>query len=64
MYVNYARVEDFDRLDELGVSVNGSIVIARYGKIFRGNKVLQEWVCGCRFREKIEKRCRKKAGEN
>ncbi|KAK8751452.1 hypothetical protein OTU49_008543 [Cherax quadricarinatus] len=41
VYVNYARVEDFDKLEELNVNVSGCIVIARYGKIFRGNKVLQ-----------------------
>nr|XP_053627349.1 N-acetylated-alpha-linked acidic dipeptidase 2-like isoform X2 [Cherax quadricarinatus] len=40
VYVNYARVEDFDKLEELNVNVSGCIVIARYGKIFRGNKVL------------------------
>ncbi|XP_076040569.1 N-acetylated-alpha-linked acidic dipeptidase 2-like [Oratosquilla oratoria] len=39
VYVNYARVEDFDKLEELGVNVTGTVVIARYGKIFRGNKV-------------------------
>ena len=39
MYVNYGRVEDFERLANEGVSCNGSIAIARYGKIFRGNKV-------------------------
>lgn len=39
IYVNYGRVEDFDKLEEFGVNVSGSIVIARYGKIFRGNKL-------------------------
>ena len=40
VYVNYARVEDLRRLeDELGVSVEGKICFARYGKIYRGNKV-------------------------
>lgn len=40
VYVNYGRVEDFDRLLEMGVNVSGHIVMARYGKIFRGNKVV------------------------
>ena len=39
MYVNYGTVEDFQKLEELGVNVSGHIAIARYGKIFRGNKV-------------------------
>ncbi|XP_068220182.1 N-acetylated-alpha-linked acidic dipeptidase 2-like [Palaemon carinicauda] len=40
VYVNYGRVEDFDKLKELGIDVAGHIVMARYGKIFRGNKLL------------------------
>ncbi|XP_066957669.1 N-acetylated-alpha-linked acidic dipeptidase 2-like [Macrobrachium rosenbergii] len=40
IYVNYGRVEDFDKLKELGINVTGHIVIARYGKIYRGNKLL------------------------
>ncbi|WAR23314.1 NALD2-like protein [Mya arenaria] len=40
VYVNYGRVEDFDFLENnASVSVDGKIVMARYGKIFRGNKV-------------------------
>jgi hypothetical protein len=39
VYVNYGRVEDFKKLDELGISVRGRIVLARYGHIFRGLKV-------------------------
>ncbi|XP_065131816.1 transferrin receptor protein 2 [Paramisgurnus dabryanus] len=31
VYVNYARREDFDQLQALGISVNGSIAIARVG---------------------------------
>ncbi|XP_035677348.1 N-acetylated-alpha-linked acidic dipeptidase 2-like [Branchiostoma floridae] len=39
VYVNYARVEDYERLrDQLGIDVTGKVVIARYGKIFRGEK--------------------------
>ncbi|KAG1656999.1 N-acetylated-alpha-linked acidic dipeptidase 2 [Nymphon striatum] len=39
VYVNFGRVEDFDALKEMGVSVEGKICIMRYGKIYRGNKV-------------------------
>jgi len=39
VYVNYGQKEDFDRLRNLGVSVAGKIVIARYGMNFRGYKV-------------------------
>lgn len=38
VYVNYGTREDFDRLDRLGVSVKGAIVIARYGHAWRGIK--------------------------
>ncbi len=42
VYVNYGRVEDFQLLERtLGVNVTGKIAIARYGKIFRGDKVKQ-----------------------
>lgn len=40
MYVNYARIEDFFKLErDMKINCSGKIVIARYGKIFRGNKV-------------------------
>ena len=41
LYVNYGRTEDFKVLkNDLGVpNCNGKIVIMRYGKIFRGDKV-------------------------
>ncbi|XP_037696982.1 N-acetylated-alpha-linked acidic dipeptidase 2 isoform X2 [Choloepus didactylus] len=40
IYVNYARTEDFFKLErEMNINCTGKIVIARYGKIFRGNKV-------------------------
>lgn len=38
VYANYGRKEDFETLQELGISVEGKIVIARYGKNFRGFK--------------------------
>ena len=31
VYVNYARVEDINRLEELGVNLTGKIAIARLG---------------------------------
>jgi N-acetylated-alpha-linked acidic dipeptidase len=39
VYANYGTEEDFKKLDELGVSVKGKIVIVRYGANFRGIKV-------------------------
>ncbi len=38
VYANFGRVEDYDRLEKLGVSPKGAIVIVRYGQIFRGVK--------------------------
>lgn len=39
-YVNYGRVEDYLTLKEKnGVNVSGTIVLARYGKIYRGDIV-------------------------
>lgn len=40
VYANYGQREDFVKLQESGINVSGKIVIVRYGKIFRGNKVL------------------------
>src|SRR5580698_5583119 len=44
VYVNYGLPEDYDRLDRMGVSVKGKIVIAKYGRSWRGikPKVAQE----------------------
>lgn len=39
VYANFGRKEDFEFLESLGVQVAGRIVLARYGKIFRGNIV-------------------------
>ncbi|KAK3210607.1 hypothetical protein Dsin_015313 [Dipteronia sinensis] len=39
VYVNYGRVEDYATLREMGVNVSGSVVLARYGGIFRGDIV-------------------------
>jgi N-acetylated-alpha-linked acidic dipeptidase len=38
VYVNYGVPDDYDRLQRLGVSVKGAIVIARYGHSWRGIK--------------------------
>lgn len=38
VYVNYGVPEDYERLERLGVSVKGAIVIARYGGSWRGIK--------------------------
>jgi N-acetylated-alpha-linked acidic dipeptidase len=38
VYVNYGLAADYARLDSLGVSVKDRVVIARYGRAFRGIK--------------------------
>ena len=38
VYVNYGLIEDYAQLDAIGVSVRGKVVIARYGRSFRGIK--------------------------
>ena len=40
VYVNYGTEADYLRLAEMGVSVQGKIVIARYGQVWRGVKPL------------------------
>jgi N-acetylated-alpha-linked acidic dipeptidase len=40
VYVNYGVPEDYEVLERRGVSVKGAIVIARYGKSWRGIKPL------------------------
>jgi len=40
VYVNYGREEDFQFLEKnTQINIQGKLVLARYGKIFRGNKV-------------------------
>jgi N-acetylated-alpha-linked acidic dipeptidase len=36
VYVNYGLIEDYAALDSLGISARGKVVIARYGRSFRG----------------------------
>src|SRR5260221_1258114 len=38
VYANFARKEDFEKLQAMGIAVKGKIVIARYGGNFRGYK--------------------------
>ncbi|MGA2255482.1 MAG: M28 family metallopeptidase [Thermoguttaceae bacterium] len=38
VYVNFGIPKDYETLDRLGVSVKGAVVIARYGKSWRGIK--------------------------
>lgn len=38
VYVNYGIPSDYEKLDRLGISVKGAIVIARYGASWRGIK--------------------------
>ncbi|KAK7070639.1 N-acetylated-alpha-linked acidic dipeptidase 2 [Halocaridina rubra] len=38
-YANYGSADDFKLLEEKGFDIKGSILIIRYGKLFRGNKV-------------------------
>lgn len=38
VYVNYGVPEDYDKLRRLGIDVRGKVVIARYGKSWRGTK--------------------------
>ena len=44
IFVNYGLPEDYEMLDRMGVSVKGKIVIAKYGRSWRGikPKVAQE----------------------
>lgn len=46
VYANYGRVKDFQVLKEMNVNVLGSIVLARYGKIFRGDIVKNAYDAG------------------
>jgi N-acetylated-alpha-linked acidic dipeptidase len=38
VYVNYGLIEDYRTLDSMGIDVRGKIVMARYGRSFRGIK--------------------------
>jgi N-acetylated-alpha-linked acidic dipeptidase len=46
VYANYGRKEDFEQLKAMGVSVQGKIVLARYGGNFRGYKAKHAQAAG------------------
>ena len=46
VYVNYGTQLDFKTLADYNISLNGSIAIIRYGKIFRGSKVAMAYEHG------------------
>lgn len=46
VYANYGRVEDFETLREMGVNISNTVVLARYGKIFRGDIVHNAYAVG------------------
>ena len=39
VYGYYGRQEDFDKLEQLGIQLNGTIALIRYGRIHAANKV-------------------------
>jgi N-acetylated-alpha-linked acidic dipeptidase len=50
VYANFGRVEDYERLERMGVSARGTIVVVRYGQIFRGVKAkiaFEHGAAGC-----------------
>ncbi|RZC68516.1 hypothetical protein C5167_031747 [Papaver somniferum] len=46
VYANYGSVEDFETLRRMGVNVSGTVVLARYGKIYRGDIVSNAYDAG------------------
>jgi len=46
VYVNYGTPEDYEQLGKLGIDVKGKIVIARYGRSWRGIKPKVAWEHG------------------
>jgi N-acetylated-alpha-linked acidic dipeptidase len=48
VYANYGLPEDYDALEELGVSVEGKTVLVRYGGSFRGVKAQQAELRGAK----------------
>ncbi|KEH27222.1 peptidase M28 family protein [Medicago truncatula] len=39
VYANYGRVEDYLKLKEMGINVSNTVVLAKYGKVYRGDIV-------------------------
>ena len=46
VYANYGRAEDYAYLASRGVNVTGKIAIARYGEVYRGDKVRNARIAG------------------
>lgn len=46
VYVNYGRVEDFEEIESFNLT-EGNICLIRYGKLFRGDKVINAQDNGC-----------------
>ena len=46
VYVNYGIPEDYEELEKMGISVKGRIVLARYGRSWRGIKPKVAWEHG------------------
>jgi len=47
IYVNFAKVEDFEFLKKQSIDCDNMICIARYGRIFRGDKATNAQLYGC-----------------
>lgn len=61
-YVNYCTLEDFRYLETIidKNELNDSIVLCRYGKIFRGNKVIKDFeIIMTVYRVNLDWYCRK-----
>ena len=41
VYANYATHEDFEELASLGIDVRGAVLLARYGRTYRGSKAFE-----------------------
>ncbi|KIH64936.1 PA domain protein [Ancylostoma duodenale] len=41
VYCNFGTAEDFKILDEMGISIEGAIVLIRYGALVRSEKVME-----------------------
>ncbi|WP_316738773.1 transferrin receptor-like dimerization domain-containing protein [Pedobacter aquatilis] len=46
IFVNYGLPADYEKLERMGISVKGKIVIAKYGKSWRGTKPKIAWEHG------------------
>ncbi|KAK1667154.1 hypothetical protein QYE76_055313 [Lolium multiflorum] len=46
VYANYGRAEDYAYLAARGVNVTGKVAVARYGKVYRGDKVINARLAG------------------